>query len=65
MNRAMPPKLDPKSDTARIQLIAPESWIARVNAWRRTQPDLPNVSEAIRRLVDAALATDTKKRPRK
>jgi hypothetical protein len=26
-----------------------------VDEWRRTQPDLPNVSEAIRRLVEAGL----------
>jgi hypothetical protein len=32
--------------------------------WRRRQPDLPNRTEAIRRLISAALAADarTKKR---
>lgn len=55
MNRPMPPRLDPKSKTERIQLIAPESWVARVNDWRRKQAEIPNFSEAVRLLVEEAL----------
>jgi metal-responsive CopG/Arc/MetJ family transcriptional regulator len=35
--------------------------LARLDAWRREQDDLPNRSEAIRRLVDKALGRETKK----
>lgn len=51
----MPPKLDDKSPTVRLNIVTPAAWLARINAWRRQQPDLPNVSEAIRRLVEMAL----------
>jgi hypothetical protein len=33
--------------------------VAKVDAWRRRQPDNPNVSESIRRLVELGLATKT------
>lgn len=52
---AMPPKLDDKSDTERVQIVAPASWVDRVEAWRRKQPRIPSRSEAIRMLVDRAL----------
>jgi hypothetical protein len=35
--------------------LSPEQLLA-VDNWRRQQPDLPNRTEAIRRLVDLALA---------
>jgi metal-responsive CopG/Arc/MetJ family transcriptional regulator len=35
--------------------------LARLDAWRREQDDLPNRSEAIRRLVEKALGRETKK----
>jgi metal-responsive CopG/Arc/MetJ family transcriptional regulator len=35
--------------------ISPE-FLARLDDWRRRQPDLPNRSEAIRRLVEAGMA---------
>jgi hypothetical protein len=31
------------------------AMIAAIDKWRRHQPDLPNVSEAIRRLVEIGL----------
>ena len=55
MNDLMPPKLDPDTETKRLNLVAPASWVRKIDAWRREQPDLPNISEAIRRLVDAGL----------
>jgi hypothetical protein len=39
----------------RIQLIASDSFVAVVDNWRRRQDDLPNRSEAIRRLVTERL----------
>ncbi len=52
----MPRRLDPESETEGIRLLAPKSWYQRVDEWRRQQPDIPNRSEAIRRLVDRGLA---------
>jgi hypothetical protein len=40
----------------RIQLIASPSFVAAVDDWRRKQPDIPNRSESIRRLVLGRLA---------
>jgi hypothetical protein len=52
----MPPKLEDGSETERIQIIAPTSWVERIEEWRRKQPRIPSKSEAIRMLVDQALA---------
>ena len=57
----MPPKLDPETDTKRLNIVAPVSWVRRVEDWRRTQPDLPNTSQAIRRLVDAGLEREARR----
>jgi len=55
----MPPKLEDGAPTERIQIVAPASWVDRVEEWRRKQkPRMPNRSEAIRILVDQALAAD-------
>lgn len=51
----MPPKLDTESKSERVPFVAPASWLKRIDDWRRQQPDIPNRSEAIRRLVDLAL----------
>lgn len=51
----MPPRLDEESATERMQLVAPKSWMDRVEEWRRKQPRIPSKSEAIRILVDIAL----------
>lgn len=53
---AVPPKLEDGSETERIQIVAPSSWVERVEQWRRAQPRIPSKSEAIRILVDQALA---------
>jgi hypothetical protein len=39
----------------RFEMLAPPEWLARVDEWRRHQPDLPPRAEAIRRLVDQIL----------
>lgn len=49
----MPPKLE--DETRRLNMVAPVSWVKKIDDWRRQQPDLPNISEAIRRLVDLGL----------
>jgi hypothetical protein len=58
---SMPPKLDPDTETRRLNLVAPTSWVRKIDDWRRQQPDLPNISEAIRRLVDAGLEATVRK----
>lgn len=54
----MPPKLE--TETKRLNMVAPASWVKKIDDWRRQQPDLPNISEAIRRLVDLGLETSKK-----
>jgi len=52
----MPPKLEEGSETERVQVVAPASWVQRIEEWRRKQPRIPSKSEAIRILADKALA---------
>jgi hypothetical protein len=54
----MPPKLEDGTPTERIQIVAPETWVQRVEEWRRKQPRIPSKAEAIRILVDKALAAE-------
>jgi hypothetical protein len=42
--------------TERFEMRATTELLARIDEWRRQQPDLPNRSEAIRRLIDAGLS---------
>src|SRR6188472_838025 len=55
MNRMgkMPHKLD--DEIQRLNMVAPAAWVKKIDDWRRREPDLPNLSEAIRRLVDMGL----------
>ena len=39
----------------RFDMKVPPGFLERLDQWRRKQPDLPNRSEAIRRLVEAGL----------
>lgn len=57
---SMPPRLDEDSETERVQIVAPSSWVRRVEEWRRAQPKIPSRSDAIRQLVDAGLAAAKK-----
>lgn len=50
--------LDPNSKTRQVIVKVPEAWLAEIDAWRRQQPDIPNVSESIRRLVMMAIEAD-------
>lgn len=40
----------------RLEMRATSNFLKKVDEWRRHQPDIPNRSEAIRRLVEQALA---------
>jgi hypothetical protein len=51
----MPPRLEDGTPTERLQIVAPSSWVARIEEWRRQQPRIPSKSEAIRMLVEQAL----------
>jgi hypothetical protein len=49
----VPPKL--ANSVRKVNLIAPEDLLAKIDQWRRNQPGLPNRSEAIRKLIEAGL----------
>lgn len=51
----MPPKLDTLSGSVRVNLVTSESWVERVDEWRRQQKSIPSRAEAIRALVDMGL----------
>jgi hypothetical protein len=61
----------PRALSFRLQIVVDAEFLAAVDGWRRKQPDVPNRSEAIRRMVkivgrDAAEAERAaKKRPPK
>ncbi|MCC7267877.1 MAG: ribbon-helix-helix protein, CopG family [Caulobacteraceae bacterium] len=38
-----------------VQVRLPDDLAGKIDAWRRAQADIPTRSEAIRRLLDAAL----------
>lgn len=48
----MPPKLDAKSKTVRMQLVLSQALLDVVEEWRAHQRPVPNVSEAVRRLIE-------------
>ena len=52
----------PKSE--RLELRVDEAFLAKIDAWRRKQPDLPSRASAVRQLVELALQAqpDEKKR---
>jgi hypothetical protein len=58
----MPPKLEEGSETKRLQIVAPASWVDRVDEWRAKHRPIPTKSEAIRVLVDLALEGEAKRR---
>ena len=54
----MPHKLD--DEIQRLNMVAPASWVKRIDDWRRREPDLLNLSAAIRRLVEMGLESAKK-----
>lgn len=53
--RCMSKQARPERQSERFNMKASPEFLARLDHWRRKQPDLPNRSEAIRRLVDAGM----------
>lgn len=51
----VPPKLDKDSPSGRINVIATEALLKRIEEWRAKQRPIPNKSEAARLLVEWAL----------
>lgn len=57
------PNLEPgKPQTHQLQTRVTAEFLAKLDGWRREQPDIPTRTEAIRRLVEKALDTTSKKR---
>jgi hypothetical protein len=54
----MPTKLD--DEIQRLNMVVPTKWVKKIDDWRRREPDLPNLSEAIRRLVEMGLESAKK-----
>ena len=54
----MPTKLD--DEIQRLNMVVPTAWVKKVDDWRRREPNLPNLSEAIRRLVEMGLESARK-----
>jgi hypothetical protein len=48
------------SDSKRLNMVVSDTWLRRIDDWRHQQPDLPNISEAIRRLVELGLKAKEK-----
>jgi len=44
-----------EKDTKRLNMVVAASWMDKIDNWRSKQPDLPNISESVRRLVDLGL----------
>ncbi len=55
--------MDEELKSFRLQMVIAPSQVAAIDAWRKKQEDLPSRSEAIRRLVDSALAKGEKRKP--
>lgn len=49
------------NQTERLQMRVSPEFLVEVDNWRRKQADIPNRSEAIRRLVELALKGKTGK----
>lgn len=45
--------------TTRLNLVIAPSQVIKIDAWRKTQNDLPSRSEAIRRLVERGIHADS------
>jgi hypothetical protein len=45
-----------------FQMRASDEFLAKIDEWRRVQPDIPGRIEAIRRLVEIGMESDKKAR---
>ncbi len=53
-NEVMGVGMAPSPSSDRMQLVTTPEFLRLVDEWRRKQPDIPNRSEAIRRMVKLA-----------
>jgi hypothetical protein len=53
----------PLLNDKQFQMRASADFLARIDDWRRAQPDIPGRAEAIRRLVEIALDGKKAKAP--
>lgn len=61
----VPPKLDKDVPSGRINVIATETLLQRVEEWRATQRPIPNKSEAARMLIERALEAEERNAKRR
>jgi metal-responsive CopG/Arc/MetJ family transcriptional regulator len=61
---AVPPKLDKDAPSGRINVIASETLLKRIDEWRAAQRPIPNKSEAARVLIEQALEAEDKRKGR-
>lgn len=52
-------------DTAAMQVQVSGPLREQVENWRRAQPKIPPLSEALRQLIEKALADDRRRKPAK
>lgn len=57
----VPPKLSQASPSGRINVIATEELLQRVEEWRAAQRPIPNKSEAARMLIERGLEMASRK----
>jgi hypothetical protein len=53
-----------EDETKPYQIRLSREFWARVDEWRRQQPEIPTRAVAIRRLVELGLAHDDRKKPK-
>jgi metal-responsive CopG/Arc/MetJ family transcriptional regulator len=58
----MPPKLS--ASVKKVNLITPSELLERIDHYRRSRPDLPNRSEAIRKLIEMGLEAAERGKPK-
>ncbi|MGW8787119.1 hypothetical protein [Heyndrickxia sporothermodurans] len=61
----VPPRLDKEAPSGRINVIATETLLQRIEEWRATQRPIPTKSEAARILIEKALDAEEKRGGRK
>ena len=47
-------------EVQRLNMVVPTKWLKKIDDWRRKEPDMPNLSAAIRRLVELGLESAKK-----
>lgn len=58
----MPPRLDKKSPTERVQIVAPASLLDRIDEWRSKERPIPSRSEVFRIAAEEFVARRSKER---